>query len=304
MIKTICGDNKFLVDEIIQTATNQFLKDNDELGMERVDGEAASFERIKESMLAQPFFSPRKLVIIRRPEANKQLVEELEHIIGSVPESTDVLLVVTKLDKRAKYAKFLQKNTEFIDCSQLDTRGLVDWLMKRAETNDASLNRADATTLVERVGTNQVILSSELDKLMLYNPKITKQMILNQTQATPQTTIFALLDAAFAGNKRKALAIYKEQRELKVEPLAMLGMIAWQLHVLLIVATAKDRGSSEIAKDAKVHPFVIQKSQKIMQRLNYAQLKELVAKALELDIKLKSQSISADDALQHFLLSV
>ncbi len=301
---TLSGENRFLLQTELENSINDFVSKHGQMGVESIDAEEASFERIKESLLASSLFAEAKLVIIKQPEANKQLVEELEHIIGAVDDSTDVIFVVPKPDKRAKYYKTLQKMTELKTLDALDARALASWLVNEAKSQNASLNLRDAQFLVERVGTSQAILKQELDKLVLHNPQIDQKAITELTEPQPQSTVFELLDAAFGGNRQKTLKLYEEQRQLKTEPLAILGMIAWQLHILAIVVTAKDKTPGDIAKDAKVHPFVVTKTSKIAKNLGYTRLKELIDQALNLDIRLKSQSINADDALKHYLLSL
>lgn len=304
MITTLTGENRFMIQAEINRAVATFLEKYDELGLERIDGEEASFERIQESILGLPFFTTNKLVIIKGADSNKQFLEHLEHIIDAVPETTDVILVIPKVDKRAKYAKLLQKLTEYKDLTQNDARSLAAWLVQEAKQGAAQLSIADAQYLVSRVGTNQAILQHELEKLILRNPKISRETIEEMTDVLPQSTVFELLDAAFSGNHKKTMALYEEQRQLKVEPLAILGMIAWQLHILAIVATAKGKSPGDIAKEAKVHPFVVNKSAGVLRHLSLTQLKSLIDRTLTLDIRLKSQTIHADDALQHLLLTI
>jgi DNA polymerase III delta subunit len=49
---------------------------------------------------------------------------------------------------------------------------------------------------------------------------------------------------------------------------------------------------------------VVQKTQRIASKLSLGDVKNLVRDALELDVRLKSQSIDADEALQYFLLTI
>jgi DNA polymerase-3 subunit delta len=304
MITVLAGNNRFLVKQAVEEAIESFVTKHGDLGLERVDAEEASFERLKESLVGLPFLADKKLVVMTSIETNKELLENFEHIINAVPESTDVILVISKLDKRAKYYKFLQKNTEFIEYGDQDEQSLSRWLVEQAKKAGGTLSTQDSSYMIQRLGTNQAILAKELDKLMLFNPGITRESIDQQTEAQPQSTVFELMDAAFAGNHKKALKLYDEQRKLKVEPLAILGMIAWQLHILAIVATAKDKQPGEVAKEAKIHPFVVNKSKGLLQHLGYPKLKELISHALELDVRLKSQAMEPDDALKHFLLSI
>jgi DNA polymerase III delta subunit len=112
------------------------------------------------------------------------------------------------------------------------------------------------------------------------------------------------LEAAFAGNVRRALALYEEQRALKVEPAQIIAMLAWQLHVLAVIKTAGSRSTDQIAKEAKLNPFVVRKSQAIANKTSLTGLKRLIADLLEIDVKTKRTSIDADEALQHYLLKL
>ena len=86
------------------------------------------------------------------------------------------------------------------------------------------------------------MLANELEKLLTYQPKITRDNIELLTEKTPQSKVFDLLDAAFSGNKKRALELYADQRAQKVEPQAIMAMMAWQLKLL---ALAKIGGSRE-----------------------------------------------------------
>ena len=83
-----------------------------------------------------------------------------------------------------------------------------------------------------------------------------------------------------------------------------MAMLAWQLHVLATVKVAGDKSADEIAREAKLSPFVVRKTVMIAKKISLAEVKKLVRRALELDVRMKSQNIDADEALQHFLLTI
>jgi DNA polymerase-3 subunit delta len=166
------------------------------------------------------------------------------------------------------------------------------------------LSASDARFLAERVGANQQSLVHELEKLLLYEPNITRASIELLTEATPQSTVFQLLEAAFAGNKKRALELYAEQRVQKVEPQQIIAMLAWQLHIVALAKTAGQRTPDTAAKEAKVSPFVFKKSAAIARRLSLTELKKLIADLLKIDWRLKRESIDADEAVQNYLLAL
>jgi DNA polymerase III subunit delta len=301
---TLTGENSFALQQELQQLSNAFVAKYGDLALERLDGETIDLARIQEALSSLPFLATKKLVVLRALSTNKQIQEQAEQLFNNLPETTNVIIVEPKLDKRLSYYKFLKQQTDFREFPELDQPGLVRWLTTEAKTRGGSLSPNDAHYLVERAGTGQQLLSNELEKLLLHNPKITHQTIDVLTEATPQSTIFQLLEAAFAGNRKQALKLYAEQRTLNVEPIQIIAMLGWQLHVLATVKTAGDRSADTIAQEAKLNPFVVRKSQNIARNLNLARLKKLISDLLQIDIQAKRTSIDTDEALQHYLLTL
>ncbi len=304
MIKTLTGSNSFGLKLELDRLVQNFLKAHGDMALERLDGEDVEFDRIRESLESMPFLSNKKMVVLRAPSSNKTFVEQAEKLLTNLPDSTDVVIVEPKLDKRLSYFKFLQKNTELKQFNELDEFSLARWLVGEAKAKGGSLSQADAKYLVEQVGTNQQLLANELAKLQSYAPAVTKQSIELLVEPTPQSTIFELLDAAFGGNTNKAIELYQEQRALKVEPQQIMAMLVWQLHILALIKAAGQKSVDDIAREAKLNPFVVRKSQTIARQTTPTELKNLIQRALDLDVRFKSESINTDDALQHFLLTL
>jgi len=302
MIITLSGENAFGLAAELQKLESDFVAEHSDIALERLDGEDAELDRIREALTALPFLSSRKLVVLRRPGANKQFAEQAETLLAGVPETTEVIIVEPKLDKRLGYFKFLKRSTDFREFAPLDQNGLARWLAERAKEQGGSLSAADARYLVERVGPNQQLLAGELEKLLLYAPHITRETIDTMTEAAPQSSIFTLLEAAFAGRKKQALALYEDQRAQKVEPPQIIAMLAWQLHVLALLKTAGERSADAVAAEARLSPFVVRKSQGIARQVSPARLKELVSALATIDARSKRQNLDIDEALQNYLL--
>jgi len=330
MVVALTGENSFGLQAELRRHTAEFVAEHGDLALERIDAEEAEFPHIAEALTSLPFLSSKKLVVLRAPGTNKIFAEKFEQLLTEVPETTDVILVEPKLDKRSLYYKYLKKLPNFREFAELDSNGLAKWLVDEAAQRGGSISAADARFLIERVGAQQQLLGNELEKLLLYasrhpelvsgsdsnqipkqvrndvkeESQITRQIIELLTDETPQSTIFQLLEAAFAGNRKRAMDLYQQQRALKVEPAQIIAMLTWQLHVLAILKTAGERDSGQIASDAKLNPFVVQKSQAIARKLSLAQLKTLVKNLLDIDAKSKRTNLDADEALQLYLLNL
>jgi DNA polymerase-3 subunit delta len=304
MITTLTGENDVLRQGKLRQIVGDFVAEHGDMGLERIDGEEASYERMHEAAQSLPFLASRKLVILRAPSANKDFTEHFEQFLGDMADTNDVVLVEPKLDKRLIYYKELKKHTDFKEFRVLDDNQLAAYLIGYAKAQSASLSSNDARLLVDRVGTNQLTLQHEVDKLAAYNSKIDRASIELLTERTPQSNIFELLDAAFAGNTRRAMQLYREQRAAQVEPQQIMAMLVWQLHILAIVKTSGQKSTDMVAKEARISPFTVRKTQGLARRISLQQVKQLVRMLREFDVRLKSEALNADDVVQYYLLQL
>lgn len=303
MIYTLTG-NDFMLKQELNEIVRTFQSKHDSLAVERLDAEEASHEHIIDAIGNLSMFDDSKLVVVRNFISDKILMDDIESCLAGVPETTTVVLVASKVDKRASAYKHLQKLTEYREFTQANERDIGSWITEFTKQKGGNIDKVAANTLAMRIGTDQTLLSNEINKLIAHDPHITVQSVELLCEPLPQSTTFQLLDVAFAGNIKKAQELYDDQRKQRVEPLAILGMVAWQLHVLALIKFAKGKTAGEIAKESKISPFVINKSVQIAKKATATQLARLIYRTLQLDIQLKTKSVDADEALRHYLLSL
>jgi DNA polymerase-3 subunit delta len=304
VITTLTGENEVERAAELRRRVAEFEAEHGDMAVERLDGEEATYERLCEAAQSLPFLAARKLVVLRAPGTNKDFAEKFEEFVQGVSETNDVIILEPKLDKRLVYYKQLKKLTDFKDFAALDANGLVRFAVDYVKSRSGVLGSGDARLLIERVGTNQTSLRHELDKLLTYDTHITRESIELLSEKTPQSSVFELLEAAFSGNAQRTMRLYDEQRALKVEPQQIIAMLAWQLHVLAVVKTAKERSVEDIARVAKLNPFVVRKTQGIASRITLPRLKELITTLREFDVRTKTEGILPDEVVRYYLLQL
>ena len=304
MIQVLTGTNDFARSNALKKITTDFVRVQGDFGLEKIEAGNIELGRLLENVSSLPFLANRRMIILYDPSANKSIGENIDKLIDAVADTTDLIIVERKFDKRLTLYKTLKKKTKLKEFTELDERGLAAWLHEEAKQRGGGLTSGDALYLVERTGTNQLGLSNELDKLLSYQPVITRATIDLLTEPLPQSSVFDLLDAAFSGNAKKAISLYQEQRKQQVEPQAIMGMLAWQMHILAVVKANESLGPEGIAASAKLNPFVVRKTMYLTSSKSLRDIKDLVKRVLDLDIRLKSEAIDADDAIQHLLLTI
>jgi len=304
MITTLTGENDVSRQDALQSIIDAFLVENDALSLERLDGEEVGYARMHEAMQSLPFLASHKLVVLRSPGQNKEFVEHFEQLTQDIPDTNTVVIVEPKLDKRLSYYKHLKKLTDFKDFTKLDANGLAAYLVEYARKVGGGISASDARFLIDRVGLNQLILMHEVDKLVAYNPKVSRASIELLTDRTPQSSVFELLDAAFAGNTKRTTQLYNEQRSMREEPQKIIGMLVWQLHILAIAKAGAGRSADAIAKDAGMSPYTVRKSLDLTRHISTSRLKQMITDLREFDVRLKSESLNADEVVRYYLLSL
>jgi DNA polymerase-3 subunit delta len=304
MLTTLTGDNSFALRLELRGLIKDFKAKNGDLSVEYIDGEDADFRNLEESFKSISLFSMSKMTVLRDAGKNKDFVESIDSLLEESNDDLDIVIVEPKVDKRSVFYKTLKAKTNLKEFKALDKFGLSHWLVEAASDRGGKISSHDAQYLIERVGANQELLNNELNKLLIHDPNITITSINLLTEQSPHSTVFNLLDAAFSGNKKKTLALYNEQKELKVEPQQIIALLSWQLHVVSVVIAAGDKSTQVIASESKISPYSLDNSRSIARKVSLGTIKQLIAKLLELDVLLKTKKIDADEALQLYLLGI
>lgn len=304
MVITLTGSNILTLRRRLNKLVEKFIEEHGELALERIDASESSLETMLDSIQSLPFLSAKKMVIIREPGSNKQVAENIEQLISSAGESTELIIYEPEPDKRTAYYKSLQKNTKLEQFSELDNSGLARWLVEEAGSQGGQLSLSEANYLIERTGAGQQQLANELEKLLLYDKHITRKSIELLTDTTPQGKIFDLLDAAFGNDKRRALRMYAEQRLQKVEPQAIMAMLIWQVHLITVAKLGEGKDAAVIASDTGMKSYPINKASALAGKLSSTQLKKMISELLRIDVQSKTSSLDLDEALKTYIVTL
>ena len=313
MITAICGENG--AERLAERSrlVRAFVAEYTDMGLEQFDASEVAYDRIVEAVQSVPFLAGRKMVVIHGGSLNTEFVEKFADFVQNIPESTDVLLSEAQLDKRTSYYKLLQKLTDFHEYKELDAAGLARWAVDYARAEGGELKLADAQYLIARVGdaahagkktgADQLLLRHEIDKLLTYRPSIDRKSIDLLTDEAPQSKIFDLLDAAFAGQAARAQKLYTDQRAQGVEPQQIVAMLSWQLYGIALCKAGQRYGSAEIAHQASMSLYAVEKMIGVAKQIDVETVKRMVTELRVLDIRSKRENIDLDTALQHYLLA-
>ena len=301
-IVVLTGKNSYIISQTLEQLTRDFVAKQKPAEVLRLDGNEIEFDTLNRALFEQGLFSTKVLVILRQLASNKVLQQKLETVFTSIPEDVHLVIIDQKLDKRTQFYKKLKAVANVKDYPELDEQALALWIQAEFTQKGGEIAAAEARFLVSRAGTDQWQLSHEIDKLINENQPVQKADIERVVDQQMSESIFSLLDLAFSKKQDQAMRTYRNLILQRIDPYYILSMIAWQLHILLVVAHSGGASVDQIANQAKLSPFVVKKAQAVMRLTNKAELEQMSSFVVDADFQAKTGAASDVEALVEYLL--
>jgi DNA polymerase-3 subunit delta len=302
MIVVLTGANTFLLNNFLGKIVSEFTEKSGD-SIERFDAqELPNADGILDAVRSISFLEPKKLVIVRDFAQNKDVVLKIEDIIKNTADSTDLVLLDQKLDKRTSMFKFLKKECDVRSFDPLQPHELEKWFALQANEFGADISTQNIRFIIDRTGPNQQLLHSELEKLTLHTKTITKEDIEMLVEPTPQSVVFEMLEALFSGDARKAHELYIDQRAQGEEPQKLLAMITWQLQQLTLAVFSPNKTTASLTA-LGMSPYSAQKTLKLAANISKSDLKFFITELADIDMQSKT-SADVESALAVYFAEV
>lgn len=281
MISALVGENSFAIRQAVSAIADSFPGQP-----ERYDGEALSLEDIADLFGGNTLFATERLVIIRDLSANTLVWSRLPEWLDRIADTTHVVLIDEKLDKRAVAFKALKAAgavQEFPLWSNRDRMLAQKWLQEQAKQAGVVLSSRLAGQLLERVGLDQWQLVNAIEKLSLLDT-VTAETIDEYIDAQPSENIFQLLEIAVSGNDDRLRQAISTLR-LTEDPHAVFALLSAQVVQLASIAHASAQDNP--VKDFGIHPFVASKLARMAKKVGRDGSERLVRLFARTDDQLK-----------------
>ena len=302
------------VDYLIKKQIKTIIKDNniDEINIIKYDLEQDSLLKIINDCNCISLFGDKKIILVYNSYiftgSTKKNIEQdltvLEEYLNNINEDNILVFIVNneKLDERKKITKLIKKNGYVKEYNSVDTISVVKNLF-----DDYSISIDLIKYLIERVGDNLPLLSSEIDKIKIYknNDKlITKEDINNLTCKSLEENNFKLIDAIISKNKNLAFELYNDRIKLNEEPIAIIITLANQIRIMYQVKQLYLNGYTEndIAKILNIHPYRVKLASQNSRKYDSDILIDYLKQLSDLDINIKTGKIDKNLGLELFIL--
>ena len=205
----------------------------------------------------------------------------LMRYLNDPSESSVVIFIADEFDKRRKMTKLLTDHATAVEFSELRDEELGKWARDKIKEAGAEMDDRSLRLLISLVGPDVRRLTTEIAKLStaaIPDRVISSDLIHLLVANSREVSNFDLTDHLFAGRKREALSILNKILDDGSEPLALLGLLSYNVRRLLMAKEAMSRGAerAEVARIAK---------------LRYSDQESFIATARRADLRKLSRAV-------------
>ena len=284
----LTGNNYHAISQRLVDIVSEFKKGGGSI--ERFDGEElTSADSLIDAVRSISLLDPTKLVIVKNFGQCADLMNRVEYLLEAVSDTTSLVMIDQKLDKRTAVYKQLAGLVQVEVLNELNPYDLERWVQLIASEAGVKIAPREAKRLIEWVGPNQQMLSMEVKKLALRGNEVSSEDIEELVDKNPQSKIFDMLDALFKGDMNNAWGLYQDQIAQGEDPHKVIAMITWQLQQIVLAVYAPDRSKKTLV-DAGVSPYSAQKCLDLSARLDREQVRGFVARLAEIDLQAKTNA--------------
>lgn len=246
----------------------------------------------------------RRMNVVRDPSRLPKSVQEQLAGVVQRGQDTSVLWERGIPDRRSQLWRVLRQHAQ--EFAPLSLAELQSWLIDMAGQRGGTLDRVAAGLLVERVGLDRWRLLHELERLLLSGVPVTAELVAAEIAVLPETEVFALLEAIGRGEGRAAGRHLVDLLAGGAGELYILTMLAYQFRTLLVVQVglAEGRSEQELARAARLHPYVVQKNMGLARRLSQVAVRGALTRILATDTAIKNGTVDARTAVVMLVLGL
>jgi DNA polymerase-3 subunit delta len=243
-----------------------------------------------------PFLSPRRVILVRNAE--KYLTDSaagaMLDYLASPNESTVLMFIAHKMDKRTKFYKACEKIDAVVECPALSRTEVTLWVRGEAAARGRTIDAEAIRGLIDRAGTHLSDVDNALTNVMNYVGDASNKLTLQDVNAAcadvAEEEIWTLTDAIAVSQPGAALDSLRRLLDMGKHPDEIIGTINWLLKSAYAVGIATG--------DPGISSFVAQKVAPLTQKLGVAKLRAAFALCTDTQFMTRSTGVDAGLALE------
>ena len=336
LIYILHGSDRFTRDEQVRGLKRRMLSEPlGEYNLSLLGGSDVGLSELRAVADALPFMGDRRLIIVEgmlgrlagqsKPAARRgrakpaakaakeaapkdadqpSPLDTLLDYLQELPLSTALVFVEDQLDTSAIGRRLPKGRSHVRGYDRPRPSDLSSWIDRRVRHHKGKMEMAAVRQLAQLAPDDLGLLENEIAKLVTYaDGRTVTSDDVELLSASPEVTVFALLDAIALGQRGKALGQLRSLFQRGERSEMILPQIAASLRRLIQARELLDLGmrGPELQRRLGVHPFVAEKTERQARGYRMDQLESGLRLLLDTDRQIKTGEAEPELALELFI---
>ena len=292
----IFGEESYLRSSYLSKLKSAIAGQGDSMNVNLFDGPGIDEASVIDICETLPFFSDRRLVILRNSLFFKNQTEKIaDYIKEGLPDYLCLVFNEDEVDKRSRMFKAVNSAGYCAECKSPDDKTLIQWIVRSFMKSGKKIRVSEAEKLLARLGPDMWTLSGEIHKLIDYSDgrdEVNESDIEAIASSNPSDAIFKMIEHIASGKNEEALRLYYDLLTLNEPPIKIISLIGREYRLILEAKELTNSRERDIAGQIGVPPFALKKYASIGERFSRDALLQLIKKCREIDYEVKSGQIS------------
>lgn len=308
-IYLLFGEEEYLVNHYRDAIVNACVDGSgDGMNYNRFSGELRDIREVTEIILTLPFFSDRRVVVLEDSGlfgADTPFTD----IIAEIPDTTVVVMVDHKPDKRTRLFKEIKKYGHICEFTHPSPEETAVFMAGRLAKAGKKITEKVCERFVRDIGCDLYMVVSETDKLIAYTGErdvVTDSDIDAVCSVRVENRIFEIVEAVLTGRRQDALSIWYGLIALRESPMGLLRFMTRQFMRLGAIKELSDagKGDSEIAGVLHMADWLARKNRQLVRKKDQAFFNESVRLCTAAEEQFKSGDLDDETAVEILLANL
>lgn len=243
-----------------------------------------------------PFLADRRVIVVRNADryGTESAAGPLLTYLGNPADTTILILLANKVDKRSKMFKACQKAGTVVECGELGFPGAQQWARQELRQQGKQADQAALALMIERAGTQLSAIRNAIELTCGFvgdANRITEDDVVAASADVAEEEVWTLTDAIATSNPGAALRSLRRLIDLGKHDDELMGTINWLLKSAYAVA-APSNGPP------KISPFVARKVAPLAEKLGFEKTKAAFALCTDTHFLLRSTGVDSTIAME------
>lgn len=305
----IYGDELYLVDEALKVLRRKALSPGaEDFNYDRFMAPEATPAQVRDAVEMLPAMAERRLVIYKNVDALKDDAwEGLMPSIESPIDSTCLILVANKIDKRKKIFKTLMSHAVVVELKKPFENQVPTWIDYIAGMHGIAMNNEAISAMQQLVGSNLSEINNEMQKIRASigdRKNATIEDVMRVVSKARIESVFNLTDAIAKRDRAQALLCLANLLENGQNESGIVSLILRHVRILAQVREGQKKGLSsfKLSQSVGVPEFFMKQYLSQSRAWDEKKINFTVKALYETDKALKSSPIASHIWLENFVV--